>query len=874
MRLLKLSLENWRGVDSRHVVFSEGVTLIEGPNEIGKSTIVEAIRMLFNELDSSKKQSVKAIMPVDQDVGSTVEIEVTSGEYHFVYSKTFNKTDQTTLNVLAPKKKQVTGREAHDVVAQMLSETVDMALWEALLVDQGEKVALANIQDSAGLAKALDDAAGAAATGSDDTDLFEAAQAEYERYFTLKAGKSRFAAEEAAFEKAGTALKAAQQALAEVETTAQAHERSVAEVFRIKAELPRLKEIADEHGKNWQTIKSLKETVTAKGKELADARAIQGAAIDVQKNRLDLVEDVSISQRKVVKAREELEPLQLKADKFKDQTKSAQLVITDLRKQAKRARAEFDLAHADEQHLQTVETLAKEQTRLNQLQEIAKDKTSSLQVAGSIQINDAALEQLRESEGRVAIARGTRNTAATKISVTAESKLVMEMDGEEISLDDAEVETRTIASQFRLRLPGVAAIEITPPQSVAELQAELEESEEALSRLMSQFGVDSLKDAVAANEKRADAQRNVDRLKAREGEILDETSVEEIEQAVVSYQAECVRYVEHRQSQQDLPAGLADASNRVSAAKSELASREAALEKAQEKADALQKEYGDLDGQLRIAQQNLAGLEAALADKEERLTKLRSDGPDAALAERASEATANVDQLESESATQSAKLNNSSPDSVEALMTNAHGAWERAKFDLIEEKQDLAVLEDRLQQAQADGRFEAKEAAERDLEESQRTLESTRRRAEAIELLWNTLNRHRNAARKTYVRPLKEAIERLGKIVFGSGFEIEIGDDWTVLTRTLNGLTLPFEYLSVGAKEQLGILARLAAAQIVAKHGGVPLIIDDALGFSDPSRLETIGAAITAAGKESQIIILTCTPGRFTHVGSAEVVRF
>ena len=109
---------------------------------------------------------------------------------------------------------------------------------------------------------------------------------------------------------------------------------------------------------------------------------------------------------------------------------------------------------------------------------------------------------------------------------------------------------------------------------------------------------DSLKDAVAANEKRADAQRNVDRLKAREGEILDETSVEEIEQAVVSYQAECVRYVEHRQSQQDLPADLADASNRVSAAKSELASGEAALEKAQEKADALQKEYGYLDGQL------------------------------------------------------------------------------------------------------------------------------------------------------------------------------------------------------------------------------------------------------------------------------------
>ena len=128
-------------------------------------------------------------------------------------------------------------------------------------------------------------------------------------------------------------------------------------------------------------------------------------------------------------------------------------------------------------------------------------------------------------------------------------------------------------------------------------------------------------------------------------------------------------------------------------------------------------------------------------------------------------------------------------------------------------------------------------------------------------------------ARKTYVKPLKEAIERLGKIVFGSSFEIEIGDDWMVLTRTLDGITLPFRYLSIGAKEQLGILTRLAAAQIVATHGGVPLIIDDALGFSDPSRLQTMGAAITAAGKDSQIIILTCTPGRFTHVGSAKLVK-
>ncbi len=66
MRLLNLSLETWRGIDSRQIELSGGVTLIEGPNEIGKSTIVEAVRMLFSEMDSSKKKEVKAIQPIGQ----------------------------------------------------------------------------------------------------------------------------------------------------------------------------------------------------------------------------------------------------------------------------------------------------------------------------------------------------------------------------------------------------------------------------------------------------------------------------------------------------------------------------------------------------------------------------------------------------------------------------------------------------------------------------------------------------------------------------------------------------------------------------------------------------------------------------------------
>ena len=38
-------------------------------------------------------------------------------------------------------------------------------------------------------------------------------------------------------------------------------------------------------------------------------------------------------------------------------------------------------------------------------------------------------------------------------------------------------------------------------------------------------------------------------------------------------------------------------------------------------------------------------------------------------------------------------------------------------------------------------------------------------------------------------------------------------------------------------------------------------MIDDALGWSDPQRLQSMGAAIASAGKQCQIVILTCYPG-------------
>jgi uncharacterized protein YhaN len=127
-------------------------------------------------------------------------------------------------------------------------------------------------------------------------------------------------------------------------------------------------------------------------------------------------------------------------------------------------------------------------------------------------------------------------------------------------------------------------------------------------------------------------------------------------------------------------------------------------------------------------------------------------------------------------------------------------------------------------------------------------------------------------ARQRYNQPFRDQIERLGRIVYRSTFEVALDDALSIETRTLEGTTLRFGQLSSGAQEQLGLLARLACASLVADEGGVPVIFDDALGWTDPSRLERMGAAISSVAEDCQIIILTCVPDRYAAVGKANTV--
>ena len=101
MKLHRLVLTNYRGIAHREIEFPDrGVVVVCGANEVGKSSMIEALDLLLESRDRSTKKEVKQVKPTNSDVGSEVIAEISSGSYRFVYRKRFHKKCETELTVL------------------------------------------------------------------------------------------------------------------------------------------------------------------------------------------------------------------------------------------------------------------------------------------------------------------------------------------------------------------------------------------------------------------------------------------------------------------------------------------------------------------------------------------------------------------------------------------------------------------------------------------------------------------------------------------------------------------------------------------------------------------------------------------------------
>jgi hypothetical protein len=873
MRLLRVALTDVRGVASSEVRFArDGVTVVEAPNESGKSTLLEAVDVLLEYKDSSKAQRVKDLQPADRDVPSTIEVELTCGPYHLTCTKTYNHRPGTVLTIHAPQQETLRGTDAHDHLRAILESDVDLALYQALRFTQGRDLEAVAFGGSDVLAARLDAAAGGAGA-PDDRGLLERATAEYGRWFTPTGLP-------------GQALRAAEQELAEAEERHAAFaarvtelQQDVDELAQLERELPalhrqRTEELAPQLAAARDAVARVREARAAVGTrqaEQASATAARAAADDAVARRRALVASVegirtqlAAAAADLVPARERLRELEATRETVEGDLVAALDAAERERRRADQAQLLVDLLEARRER----DRLAGQQQRVTELVEQARDAELAL---AELRLDDARLEEIRSASEALRVAQAALAAGAPTVELLAHRDLELVVDGRTVTVPAGGMLQHTVGEQLALAVPQVADLEVRAGTSADELQQAVAAAEVRLRTACEAAGVEDADRAEVVAETR---RQHLAVLARRDAELARELDGRSPEQLVRELQAaeDRLRGLEAR-----CPDGT-PADHALPAARDELAAGKAAAEDASAALMAARTARDRLAGTVHeqrtrvgVTEARHRSCEEELARAEQQLGEQRATCDDDALAAAAAAAAAAEQAADAALAAADAELRSMDATAVERDAAVLVAQLEELQQRIGEREQRQAALRERLRLSGEEGLGERLQDAEDRRLRAQLDHRRTTARAAAARLLLEELTRAREEAYERYRAPLRDRITEQARLLFEAEVGIELDEELRIVGRTLAGVTLPWDQLSAGAREQLAILAGLAAAQL-AGEDGVPFVLDDALGYTDPARLERFGKVLGRA-TGAQVIVLTCVAERFRSVDAAATVR-
>ena len=212
-----------------------------------------------------------------------------------------------------------------------------------------------------------------------------------------------------------------------------------------------------------------------------------------------------------------------------------------------------------------------------------------------------------------------------------------------------------------------------------------------------------------------------------------------------------------------------------------------------------------------------------------------------------------------------------SPVSGKCGDTAAKSNGKQAEAAHSQRANEITRLEVELETKGALGQEETAAEKQRELEHVERRYAELGHRAKALDHLLKLLREKRSALAQRLRAPLQKHLNHYLQILF-PGAQIEVGDDLSPGRITRLGIrgteSGEFEELSVGAREQMGVVARLAYADLL-KEAGKPtlLILDDALVHTDEERLGQMKRVLYDAAARHQILIFSCHPEAWRDLG-------
>src|SRR5262245_10619652 len=420
MRIHRLTVRHFRGITDRTVELPEtGMTVIVGDNEVGKSTLIEALVLLFDLADDSKAARVRTVQPFGSDVGPEVEAELTLGDSRLTYAKRWLRGKSTELTVTRNDgaRRSYTGREAHNEADRLFRANVDTVLWQTLLVGQGQSLIQPAPADAEPLIAAVNAESGTPVDGA-SVPLVLAVEQEYLRYWT-KGGRPTGDFARAADDLAthGAATQAAREAMAKVNEDIRRAERLAQDLVDVRHRLDEQTtavEEADRLARAGEALAARRDAAAQKA-DTARARLENRTAARLERDRL--IEEVDRRNDVVADLRHQLaetEPMTNQRAVTLRESQSLLASALELRDERRAAAQEAEQRLA---RLADRDELTRLTERQAELHEVRTRITTARASVESCRVTDELLAELEDARAAVVEARATLDAGAPEVVV-------------------------------------------------------------------------------------------------------------------------------------------------------------------------------------------------------------------------------------------------------------------------------------------------------------------------------------------------------------------------------------------------------------------------------------------------------------------------
>lgn len=878
MRITRIEVRDFRKLRRPATLggLADGITVVSGDNEEGKSTILKAVQAAFFDRHSLTGERHESMLPYGT-VGATptVEIVFQFGGQACRLVKSFKPRAAAAL--------QIGGQTLHDdAVEDRLREMLRFTppgkgaakadhrgMWSLFWVEQGTAFDPLDLNDDArkSLDGTLQSQVGKVLGGTRGEKLREAVKALYEEHFTqqgrerglVKTIKEKLAAIDNRRREARDALtsfddKTDRLARIEARIAVRARENRV-EIYADAVKAAKAKQ-AD--------IETLRRRVA---KAEADLKlAIQAAARATERwgERRKQAEDMAAlcgtiaaaeaeaaeARRAFAASEKRRDELLARAGKAEAELAAADQAVVKARSAVDRGRAAIALRALDE--------------RLGRAEIVAAAITTADAEAATLGVDDKTWDKIVKFDKHADKARLQFESAAAAIVFRPDKGRAVHRDGAAVPADVPIVLTTAAA----FTLDGFGAVEVRPGggDDVTDLRKAHEKAAQSLAKALADTGAADLDEAARRHAQWTDLTRAAASDRAKLDGIAPD-GLDALRTEKAQHAAKLAALGGAADDPAALDAGLADA--------------EAAIDRCQRAAKAARSElkaaeeaHGDArdvktKAETRLGEQRRAG-ERAMRE----IAAARALADDATLDHQLAETRREKEAADARFKTEQDALNRANPDAADLELENAESALEQLKKDIRTDEDERLRLRTELNTLGAQGLGEQAKQYDGERERLTAALAAAEREGKAVKLLAATLDAKQKEARENFTGPVRERIKPYLQLVFP---DTEIGIDdqkFDIVHLNRDAIDEKFDALSLGTREQIAVLVRLAFAEYLAEHGEAPVVIlDDALVNSDPERMRRMLLALRRASQRVQIIVLTCREADYAGLG-APVVRF